>query len=100
MVGEVGLGINGTRDLQVGQVDPMLFSLASTWSFGRYALVAEATGQHDTRRGADRRGTEDLGEGRIGLRVGHTRWVRISAVRGWTPASPDFGLAVMFGTRF
>lgn len=100
VVGEMGLGINGTRDLQVGQVDPMLFALSGKWRFDGWALVAEATGQHDTRRGADRRGTEDLGEARFGVRMGRARWVRVTAVRGWTPYSPDLGMTVAFGTRF
>lgn len=100
LVAEAGLGINGTRDLQVGQVDPMLFALSGSWDFGSLAALVEATGQHDTRRGADCRGTEDLGEARLGLRLGEARWLSVTAVRGWTPSSPDFGVAVMLGTRF
>ncbi len=100
VVGEIGLGINGTRDLRVGQVDPMLFALSASWDFGLFTGILAATGQHDTRPNPEFRGTEDLGEGRVGVRVGTAHWVDFSLVRGWTPTSPDVGLSVAFGVRF
>lgn len=98
--GEVGLGINGTRDTRHEQVDPLLFALSARYDLGRGMALLELVGQHDTRPGQDRRGTEDLGEARVGLRVGAHRWMSVLAVRGWTPYSPDLGLIVRFGTSF
>jgi hypothetical protein len=98
--GELGLGINGTRDPKHEQVDPLLFALSARYELGPAKAVLELAGQHDTRPSPDRRGTEDLGEARIGLEVGGRRWMSVAAVRGWTPSSPDFGVIVRFGTRF
>jgi hypothetical protein len=78
----------------------MLFALSSSWNFGPFTGVLQAVGQHDTRPNPEFRGTEDLGEGRLGVRVGKLRWVTAFLVRGWTPTSPDLGLSVAFGTRF
>lgn len=98
--GEVGLGINGTRDPHNEQVDPLLFALSARYGTSRARVVAELAGQHDTRAGSDRRGNEDLGEGRVGVEFGDRRWVSVTAVRGWTPSSPSFGVMVRFGTHF
>jgi len=98
--GELGLGINGTRDPENEQVDPLLFALSTRYELGRARALLELAGQHDTRAGTDRRGVEDLGEARLGLEVGARRWMSILAVRGWTPSSPDFGVIVRFGTSF
>jgi hypothetical protein len=100
VAGEVGVGIYGTRDARYEQVDPLLFALTAGYGRGRVRPFLELAGHHDTRAGREHRGTEDLGEGRVGVRVGGTRWVSVSAVRGWTPSSPDFGLIVRFGTHF
>lgn len=98
--GEVGLGINGTLDPDNEQVDPLLFALSGRYGTGPARILVELAGQHDTRAGSDRRGNEDLGEGRVGLEVGNRRWVSVTAVRGWTPSSPSFGVMVRFGTHF
>jgi hypothetical protein len=98
--GELGLGINGTRDPENEQVDPLLFALSARYDLGRARALVELTGQHDTRAGRDRRGTEDLGEAHVGLEVGDRRWMSVVAVRGWTPSSPEFGVIVRFGTHF
>jgi hypothetical protein len=98
--GELGVGIYGTRDPENEQVDPLLFGLSALYDLGRVRGLLELTGQHDTRAGRDRRGTEDLGEARIGVEVGDRRWMSVAAVRGWTPSSPEFGVIVRFGTHF
>jgi len=98
--GEVGLGINGTRDPPNEQVDPLLFGLSARYGTGPARIAVELAGQHDTRAGSDRRGNEDLGEGRVGVEVGDRRWVSVMAVRGWTASSPSFGVMVRFGTHF
>jgi hypothetical protein len=98
--GELGLGIFGTRDPANEQVDPLLFGLMATRDLGPATLILELAGHHDPRAGPEFRGNEDLGEGRLGLRFGRLRWLSVSAVRGWTPTSPDFGLVVQVGRRF
>lgn len=97
---EFGLGVNGTRDLQYEQVDPLLYLLSFRYDLGVARAVLAITGQHDPRAGEDRRGTEDLGEGRLGVEMGNRRWVSVEVVRGWTPSSPDMGLIVKVGTHF
>jgi hypothetical protein len=98
--GEVGLGINGTRDPENEQVDPLLFALSARYDLGRVRALMELAGQHDPRAGEDRRGTEDLGEARLGVELGHRRWMSVTAVRGWTASSPDLGVIVTFGVHF
>lgn len=98
--GEVGVGINGTRDPENEQVDPLLFALSARYDLGRVRALMELAGQHDPRAGEDRRGTEDLGEGRLGVELGHRRWMSVTAVRGWTASSPDLGVIVTFGVHF
>ena len=98
--GELGLGINGTRDPSHEQVDPLLFDLSAVYELGDVAAILELAGQHDTRPGPDFRGNEDLGEARVGLRLGRTRWLSVQAVRGWTLASPNLGIMIAVGARF
>lgn len=99
--GELGLGINGTRYSHNEQVDVLLFGLTARYAVAPHlALQLQGMGQHDTRPNPEWRGNEDLGEARAGVVVGRKRWISVSAVRGWTPASPDFGVAVQLGTRF
>lgn len=98
---EVGMGVLGTRDTRNEQVDPLLFALGVSWDTGgwlRPRLVA--VGQHDTRRGPEMRGNEDLGEVRLSVSGGEDHWFRLALVRGWTPFSPDWGLTVQTGLRY
>lgn len=97
---ELGLGVYGTRDAHNEQVDPLLFGLSARWDLGPGQAVVELAGQHDPRAGPDQRGNEDLGEARVGMRVGKDRWLAVALVRGWTPYSPDLGATVKLGTRF
>lgn len=97
---ELGLGVFGTRDQRNEQVDVLLFGLSARHALGAAEAFLELAGHHDTRAGPDRRGNEDLGEARLGLRLGGARWISASVVRGWTPHSPDFGVAVQIGTLF
>ncbi|MCG6957631.1 MAG: hypothetical protein LJF04_16695 [Gemmatimonadetes bacterium] len=98
--GELGLGINGTRVPTHEQVDPLLFGLSAVYQLGDAAAILELAGQHDTRPGPDFRGNEDLGEARLGVRIGRTRWLTVQAVRGWTLASPHLGVVMAVGARF
>jgi hypothetical protein len=94
------MGVHGTRDLLVEQVDPLLYAV--TLGYRRRGVSARVViqGQHDTRSTADYRGTEDLSELRFELEGGRTRFVRLSAFRGWAVFSPDFGLSITTGVRF
>lgn len=98
--GELGLGIFGTRDMRNEQVDVLLFGLSARHPLGPGVAFMELAGHHDTRAGPDRRGNEDLGEGRVGLRVGAESWVSVALVRGWTPSSPEVGFTLQVGRRF
>jgi hypothetical protein len=97
---ELGMGINGTRDTGNEQIDPILFGLSATWEAGRVRPLFEATGQHDPRSDRDRRGNENIGEIRLGVRSGTRSWLSVLLVRGWTSTSPDLGLVVRAGKRF
>lgn len=99
--GEAGLAINGTRSLDHEQVDPLLFAARWQWTAEPVMPFVALTGQHDARAGAEVRGTENLGEGRLGVRVaGAGRWVEGAVLRGWTRMGPEFGLSVRVGMRF
>jgi hypothetical protein len=97
---EAGAGVNGTRDPLHEQVDPILFAAAFMYEGGLVSPVLELAGQHDPRSSRDRRGNENIGEVRVGVVIGADRWVKVTAARGWTSYSPDFGLTVLFGTHF
>lgn len=97
---EAGLGVNGTRDPDNEQVDPFLFFLGGRWHGDRVQPFLELLGQHDTRPGPDQRGAENLGEARLGVRLGGDRWVRLAAIRGWTRMGPELGLEVRLGAAF
>jgi hypothetical protein len=97
--GELGIGIYGSR-VGIDQTDPVIFGLGASLDLGPVTPVLAATGQHDTRANGPRRGTEDLGELRLGVRAGTRRWLSVSAVRGWARFSPGFGVSVRFGSRF
>ena len=97
---EGGAGVNGTRDPRHEQIDPILFAASFMYEGGLVSPLLELTGQHDPRSSRDRRGNENLGEVRVGALIGGDRWIKVTGARGWTPFSPEFGLTVLFGTRF
>lgn len=97
---EAGLSVNGTRDPENEQIDPFLFALSAVADLGRVDPVVELVGQHDPRAAPEPRGTENLGEARLGIRVGEAHWIRVMLIRGWTRMGPEAGLSVRLGTRF
>jgi hypothetical protein len=97
---EGGAGVNGTREVRHEQVDPILFAASFIYEGGLVRPLVELTGQHDPRSSRDRRGNENIGDVRVGALIGGDRWIKITGARGWTSFSPDFGLSVLFGTRF
>ncbi len=95
--GEAGVGVNGTRDPRFEQVDPVLYAVGVRYRVGGLQLRGDFLGQHDTRRGPPKRGTEDLQELRLGLQTGGSRWLRVTLVRGFADVSPDVGLTFTAG---
>ena len=100
LTAEAGIGVLGTRDPEREQVDPLLFAVGASWRTGEVRPFLALLGQHDTRPGRDLRGVENLGEARLGVRVGGRRWVQVAALRGWTRMGPDLGVELRLGTRF
>jgi len=98
--GEVGLALLGTRDLVNEQWDVLVFGLSGRYDLGGAQAVVNLAGQRDTRDLGASRGIENLGEARLGLSLGRRRWIQVTMIRGWTPASPDLGVGLEVGTRF
>lgn len=97
---EAGLSITATRDPDNEQVDPVLFAGQARYEGGAVWPYLAFTGQHDTRAGREPRGTENLGEVRLGIRTGGARWIRFEAIRGWTRMGPELGARATVGMRF
>lgn len=97
--GELGIGIHGSR-LDIDQTDPVLYGVRVLVDLAPLTPFLELAGQHDTRENGYRRGTEDLGEIRVGARVGTRTWASVAAVRGLATFSPGFGLRVRLGRGF
>lgn len=96
--GELGLGIHTTREPAFEQEDVLLYSIHA--EVQRFRLVPSVTilGQRHGTGHAEIRGAEDLGEARLGIRIGRRRWLRIEAVRGYETFSPESGVIVTLGT--
>lgn len=97
---ETGVGIYGTRDSNREQVDVLLFMGRLEYGLGWGKPIVTVVGQHDTRPNPTFRGTEDLGELRLGLQIGGDRWVRLQVARGFHDVSPDLGLLVGVGLSY
>jgi hypothetical protein len=97
LAAELGLGIHGTRDPVFEQNDVLLYAAAAHWTAGPATLRALLLGQADGLRGWELRGTEDLREVRLGVRLGRARWVEAAWVRGLVRHSPRRGLRVGVG---
>ncbi len=98
--GEAGIGILGTRLTRPEQVDVLLYAARLGWNRERARVWLETVGQHDTRRSAELRGLEDLNEARFVGEVGGDRRLRVTLVRGLTPASVDLGIVLEGGFLF
>ena len=97
LTAEAGIGILGTRNSRIEQVDPLLYALSAAYRTGAVTSLFEVVGQHDTRRASALRGTEDLSELRLGVRTHGSRWLQLTFVRGLTVFSPDYGLVFQVG---
>ena len=98
--GEFGLGVYGTRRTSTEQVDPILYGLGIRFEGQTVNPVIQLVGQWDTRPGPPLRGVEDLTEVRIGMEMGERRSVALTAIRGLSEFSPDYGLRLTVGARF
>jgi hypothetical protein len=96
---ETGLAINGTRISTYEQAD--VFAYAATLSYQRSMVRPwiRVLGQEDL-KSRSIRGNEDLGELRLGLRVGQRRWFEGSWVHGYRDFSPGNGFLIGGGYAF
>ena len=95
--GETGLGISTTRETRFEQDDLLLYSLRA--EMRRFVIVPslEVIGQRHGAGHSEIRGVEDLGEMRLGLRVGNRNWLRVDFVKGYETFSPESGVMVTAG---
>lgn len=97
---DAGVSINGTRVANYEQADVLTYGATVAYRRSRFTPFMSATGQEDFHEVATR-GTEDLGELRIGARLGNARrWVNIAAVRGYRESSPSAGLVMNVNAAF
>lgn len=89
---EAGVGVHGTIDRDYEQADVLLYSAAAEWDRGGFRPFIALAGQVDGFDGWEIRGNEDLGELRLGVRVGKQYAVRVAWVAGYRKFSPRHGL--------
>lgn len=95
---EGGVGILGTRDDGLDQLDVLTFAAVAEVQLGRVTATGSVVG-HDDLRIRVTRGNEDLSEVRLGLRTGDRVWVSATAIRGIADFSPSAGFFLMMGIR-
>lgn len=95
---EAGVGILGTRDDGLDQLDVLTFAAVAEVRVARIIATGSVVG-HDDLRIRVIRGNEDLSEIRLGLRTGDRVWVSATAVRGIADFSPGVGFFLMVGIR-
>jgi hypothetical protein len=94
---EAGIGINGTREPRFEQDDLLLYTVRAELTRGWFTPGVTILGQMHGGEHPPIRAVEDLGEVRVGVRVGSRRWLRVEAVRGYAPFSPSGGVRVSAG---
>jgi hypothetical protein len=99
LMAEAGIGINGTRLSNYEQSDVMIYAATVEWRAAPLFPFLAVVGQNDLHAGAVR-GNEDLGELRLGVRLGSTRWLHAVAVHGFQESSPRAGLVIGGGVSF
>ncbi len=99
LMAEAGISINGTRLSNYEQSDVMIYAATLEHRGGLLSPFVSIIGQNDMHNRAVR-GNEDLGELRVGLRVGTTRWLQAVALRGFHESSPRSGFSVGAGISF
>jgi hypothetical protein len=96
---ETGLGINGTRIDTYEQSDVVQYAVSFAWRRASLETSLTFLGQEDLKQRAIR-GNEDLGEARLGLRIGQRRWLEAALVRGYRDFSPGSGFLIGAGYAF
>jgi hypothetical protein len=94
---EAGLGIHTTRETRFEQDDLLLYAARAEWDGGLVVPALTLVGQVHGAGHREIRGVEDLGEARLGVRVGRRRWVRVEAVKGYEAFSPSWGVVAAAG---
>jgi hypothetical protein len=94
---EAGVSINGTRDPEFEQKDVLVYILRGEYAGGAVTPTLTVTGDVLGPQHRQLRGNERLGEARLGLRAGGSRWLRAEAVAGYETFSPRVGLRVAAG---
>ena len=99
LMAEAGVSINGTRLSNYEQSDVMIYAATIEHRGRVFTPFLSAIGQDDLHRGFVR-GNEDLGELRLGVRAGRTRWLQAVAIRGFHDSSPHAGFTIGAGMSF
>jgi hypothetical protein len=96
LAGEAGVSINGTRETDFEQKDVLQYALLADWTRGplqpRITVVGDVLGPS-----RQLRGSEPLGEVRVGARSGGRTWLQVDAVRGFRQFSPAWGVLLAAG---
>ncbi len=96
---EAGLGIHGTRIAAYEQSDVLLYTISFALHRSSVKPFLTLLGQEDLKERTIR-GNEDLGEARLGLRIGQRRWLEAALLRGYRAFSPGTGFLIGGGYAF
>lgn len=96
--GEAGVGILGTRNTTLDQLDVLAWNLFAEARLGALTAAGVFAGHNDLKTRIVR-GNEDLSEVRLAVRAGGRRWISLTAVRGISEYSPGAGVYFMIGIR-
>ncbi len=96
---ETGLGIHGTRDLELEQSDVIVFIAGATLTHSTLEPTLLLTGHADGIMDGAIRGNEELAEVRLRVRSTGWREVQVEVIRGLGWFSPTWGLGVMLSLR-
>ncbi len=94
---EGGIGISGTREPRFEQEDLLLYAVHGEYRHGLWTPTATLLGQVHGTAHSQIRGVENLGEARVGIRIGVRQWVRVEAIRGYCNFSPSAGMILAAG---
>lgn len=96
---ESGVGVYGTREEHYEQSDMWVYAARLSYGGERISPSLGVVGHAHGRSGGPVRGNENLGELRLGVRIGGDRWLRIEGIRGLARFSPRLGVRVAMGAR-
>jgi hypothetical protein len=96
---DAGLTINGTRTVTHEQSDILTYDVTAELERSGLSPYLISVGQEDLHPHSFR-GTEDLGELRLGVRSSGKRWLNVAWVHGYHRFSPGNGLLFSVGAAF